>query len=137
MTNSTSPLPGYTLYDPEDPYENHAGPFYWKELSAGVHHFVMRVTNLHCNRYGIVHGGMLMTLIDLAMVAHAKKEMDDTYVTVSMSNEFVAAGKKGDLLEATGELIRRTKSLAFVRGRIHVEDQTLLTASAVFKAIRA
>lgn len=130
------PLPGYTLYDPEDPYENHAGPFFWKELNPGAHHFVLRISELHCNRYGIVHGGMLVTLIDLTMVAHAKADMDDTYVTVSMNSEFVSAARKGDLLEATGELVKRTRSLAFVRGRIHVENRTILTSSAVFKAVR-
>ena len=26
---ATSPIPGYALYDPVDPFENHAGPFFW------------------------------------------------------------------------------------------------------------
>ena len=31
MNDTSPPLDGYTIYDPIDPYENHAGPFFWKE----------------------------------------------------------------------------------------------------------
>ena len=136
MADSTPPIPGYTVYDPIDPYENHAGPFFWRELEEGSQHFVMRAEARHCNRHAIVHGGLMMCMIDLAMVVAAKQDWEEQLVTVSLNTEFVAAGREGELIEALGRLTRRTGSLAFVTGRVYVAERTLLTASAVLKPIR-
>ncbi|MDP7393267.1 MAG: PaaI family thioesterase [Alphaproteobacteria bacterium] len=136
MTEITPPLDGYTIYDPIDPFENHVGPFFWKELEDGIQHFVLKAEARHCNRHVIVHGGLMMTMIDLAMVVAAKETWDEQLVTVSLNSEFVDAGRAGDLIEANGELVRRTGSMAFVRGRIYVGERTLLSSSAVLKRMR-
>lgn len=135
-TEGPPPLAGYAIYDPIDPYENHAGPFFWAEREDGTQHFVLRAEARHCNRHAIVHGGLTLCLIDLAMVVAAKREWEEQLVTVSLNAEFVAAGREGELIEAAGELIRRTNSLAFVRGKVYVAERTLLTASAVLKPLR-
>jgi len=130
------PFEGYTIYDPIDPYENLAGPFYWKQREDGTHHFALKAEARHCNRHGIVHGGLMMTMIDLTMVVSAKQKWDEQLVTVSLNSEFVAAGQDSDIIEAEGELVRRTRSLAFTRGRVFVGDRTLLAASAVLKPLK-
>lgn len=130
-----APLEGYTIYDPVDPYENRAGPFFWRQRDDGTHHFILRAEPRHCNRHEIVHGGLMMAMIDLTMVVAAKRAWDEQLVTVSLNSEFIAAGRAGDLIEATGELVRRTNSLAFVRGTVFTADRTLLTASAVLKPL--
>ena len=136
MTYTAPPLESYTIYDPIDPYENHAGPFFWKEEN-GVHKFALLAEARHCNRHEIVHGGLMMTMIDLAMVVAAKETWEEQLVTVSLNSEFIDAGSAGEIVEAEGELVRRTGSMAFVRGRVHVCDRTLLTSSAVLKRMRA
>ncbi len=78
----------------------------------------------------------MMTMIDLTMVVAAKQDWDEQLVTVSLNSEFVAAGREGELIEAVGELVRRTNSLAFVRGQVSVGERTLLNASAVLKPLR-
>ena len=136
MTNAPeAPLDGYAIYDPLDPFENHTGPFHWRRRDDGSHHFVLMVQSLHCNRHGIVHGGLMMTMIDLTMVVAAKQNQEEMLVTVSLNCEFVDSGRAGELIEAAGELVRRTRGLAFVRGRIFTAGRTLLTASAVLKII--
>jgi uncharacterized protein (TIGR00369 family) len=129
------PLDGYIIYDPVDPFENDAGPFHWRLLPDGSHHFVLRSEPRHANAFGVIHGGLLMTMADLTMAVTAKAEPDDAYVTVSFNSEFVAAGRAGDLVEARAELVRRTGSMAFVRGHIHVGDNTLFVCSAVMKRV--
>jgi acyl-coenzyme A thioesterase 13 len=137
MTNMPPPpLAGYTIYDPVDPFENVAGPFFWKARDDGGHHFVLQAEARHCNRHGIVHGGLMMTMIDLTMVVCAKEHQEEQLVTVSLNSEFVAAGQVGEIIEAESEVIRRTRSLAFTRGRVFVGDRTLLTASAVLKPLK-
>lgn len=131
----TPPLPGYTIYDPYDPFETRAGPFWWSRLEDGTDHFVLRAAEHHCNTHGIVHGGLMMTMIDLVLVAIAKSAPEDRFVTVSLNSEFVSSGRKGDLIEARGTLTRRGRSLAFAQGKVTSGDRILLTASAVLKPI--
>ena len=130
------PLEGYTIYDPIDPYENQAGPFFWRQREDGAHRFALKAEARHCNRHGIVHDGLMITMIDLTMVVAAKQHREEVLVTVSLNSEFVAAGQDGETIEAEGEVIRRTGSLAFVRGRVFVGDRTLLAASAVLKPLK-
>ena len=130
------PIPGYVVYDPVDPFENRAGPFFWAQLEDGRQHFVLEAASRHCNSHGIVHGGLMMTMIDLTLVITAKQGPDEQLVTVSLNSEFIASALEGDLIEAHGELVRRTRSLAFVRGQIRCGERTLLTASAVLKPIK-
>lgn len=134
--SAQAPLPGYAIYDPIDPFENRAGPFFWKQDGEGRHHFALRAERRHCNTYGVVHGGVMMTMSDLAMAATSKTERNDAYVTVSFNAEFVDSGLEGDIIECNGELVRRTGSMAFIRGRIEVGGRTLFVYSGVMKKIR-
>jgi uncharacterized protein (TIGR00369 family) len=131
------PIPGYVIHDPVDPFENRAGPFFWARLPDGTHSFAMTAAERHCNSQGLVHGGLLMTMIDLTLVITAKSAPDEQLVTVSLNSEFMSSAREGDLIEARGELLRRTRSLAFVRGRISCGDRMLVAASAVLKTMNA
>ena len=77
----------------------------------------------------------MMTMIDLALAATAKEVLEDRYVTISLNSEFVSAGKLGEIIKAKGELVRRTRSLAFVRGQVTSGDNVLLNTSGVFKKL--
>jgi acyl-coenzyme A thioesterase 13 len=134
---SAPPIPGYLIYDPVDPFENRAGPFFWAGLPDGTHSFAITAAGRHCNSQGLVHGGLLMTMIDLALVITAKSAPDEQLVTVSLNSGFMSSAREGDLIEARGELLRRTRSLAFVRGRISRGDRMLVAASAVLKPMNA
>ena len=136
MTDATKPpLDGFTIYDPDDPFEMHSGPFFWQRTGEGGHHFALKAEARHCNRQGILHGGLMMTMIDLALAATAKEALEDRYVTISLNSEFVSAGNLGEIIEAKGELVRRTRSLAFVRGQVTSGDNVLLNTSGVFKKL--
>lgn len=140
MTDRTpapaAPLDGYTIYDPVDPFENLAGPFFWKRLEDGTDHLVLRADNRHCNRQGVVHGGLMLTMIDLAFAICAKEHPDQRLVTISLNSEFVAAGEVGKLIEAKTEIVRKTRSLCFLRGQVSSEGATLLNASCIYKYLR-
>jgi len=140
--DAAPPLPGYVLADPTDPFEMRAGPFYRAPpgpAGAGAEvRLALRVAERHCNSGGVVHGGLLMTMMDLCLALTARNDPAIDYVfTVSMAAEFAESGRLGDLVEARGEVVRHGRSLAFVRGQVEVGDRILLNASAVFKLRRA
>ena len=134
---ASPPLDGYTIYDPVDPFENIAGPFYWRRLEDGSDHVVLKADERHCNRQGVVHGGLLMTMVDLAFAITAKQHPDQRLVTISLSSEFVASGRIGALLETKCEIVRRTRSLCFMRGQVLSAGETLLNASCIYKYLRS
>ena len=136
MTDNAPPLPGYIIFDPVDPFENLAGPFWWRKLEDGTDHIVMQATERHCNRQGVVHGGLMLTMIDFTFAVTAKEHPDQRLVTISLSSEFVAAGQIGTLIEARAEVVRRTRSLCFLRGQISADGETLLNASCIYKLLR-
>jgi uncharacterized protein (TIGR00369 family) len=96
----------------------------------------------HMNSWSVVHGGVTMTLLDVAM-AHAARSpvagaaVDSRgVVTVEMKTAFMRPGI-GSLL-ARGKVLHRTHTLAFCEGTIHGPDDELVAhATGTFKYLRA
>jgi acyl-coenzyme A thioesterase PaaI-like protein len=57
-------------------------------------------------------------------------------VTVQLDSTFIDGGYVGDLIEATGEVVRAGGSLIFIRGQITDEGRTLLTFSGIIKKMK-
>ena len=126
-------LAGYLTDSGFDPAEDHIGPFYYRKAEAQWQ-FAFIAEPRHCNAFSTLHGGVLVTFADFSLCIEATDHYSGfSCATVSLNTEFVAAGKSGDLVEAHTETIRRTRSLAFVRGHIHVAGSILLTCSSVIR----
>lgn len=91
----------------------------------------------HSNVHGIVHGGMLMTLIDNALGLTVWEATGrQPAVTMQLNTQFIAAARPGDFIEARGEVLRVARSVVFVRGVLSVRGETVLAADGVWKVIR-
>ena len=135
MTESESLPPGYQVYEYDDPFEDHVGPLGYKVV-GGTITFAFLADARHRNTAGTVHGGMLMTFADFALCLTATWDQPgEKCVTVSCNSEFVAPGRPGDVIEASGEVVRRTRSLTFVRGQVYADERILLNYSAIVKRI--
>ena len=128
---------GYKTWEGQpDAFETMTGPFYLREDEDGVRcAFVSEAK--HCNAHGMLHGGLLMTFADFSLFAFARKVLDGACVTVGFNAEFISAGKPDALVEATGEVVRATRSLLFVRGMITSGDATLLSFSGILKKLKS
>ena len=90
----------------------------------------------HANGHGIVHGGMLVTLLDNTLgltVWHATGLRPS--VTMQLNTHFLAAARPGEFLEARGEILRLANSVAFVRGTLSVGDRLVAAADGVWKVL--
>lgn len=126
---------GYQAYEYDDPFEDHVGPLGYK-VTDGTISFAFQADDRHRNTGGTLHGGMLMTFADFALCLTATWDQPgEKCVTVSCNSEFVAAGHSGELIEAVGEVVRRTRSLTFVRGQIFSGARVLLTYSGIVKRV--
>lgn len=137
MTRHDTALPGYQSWAGHDPFEDHAGPYFFKTLENGEVRCAFRTEPKHLNGGGAIHGGALMTFADYALFAISKDHVEGPSVTVSFNAEFTAAGHDGDLVEARGEVVQETGSMVFVRGQVFSGDTTLLNFSGIIKKVRA
>ena len=78
------------------------------------------------NSWGIAHGGVVMTLLDvtLCMAARTLHPHSAGIVTIELSTAFIDAGK--GTLQSEGRVLRNGRSLIFVEGEVRNEDGTLV-----------
>lgn len=135
MSASAWPIEGFIPTELVDPFEIFVGPVF-EHGSIGTKTFAIRVDARHVNRRGILHGGMLMTLADLT---HGQAVWDLTdkspCVTLNMQSHFVRPAAEGDIVLITPQLVRRTRALVFMRGDCIVGNETIFTASSVWKLL--
>ena len=136
MGSDTPPVPeGYESVF-ESGFNGFLGPIYMKEISDQRRHFILPVRPEHLNAGGVVHGGVLMSLADVALGVTVVRTTGRAAATISLDSNFLAAGKLGEMLEAEAEVTRATRDVVFVKGRVYTEARTLLTAQGIWKHIR-
>jgi uncharacterized protein (TIGR00369 family) len=83
----------------------------------------------HGNLGGVVHGGALMTFIDMALFAGGAMTGANVMraVTLDCSVQFMTPGAIGRPIDGEVELLKETKRLAFFRGRV-LQDEALVAA---------
>tara|TARA_R110002110_G_scaffold179197_7_gene384599 strand:- start:163 stop:606 length:444 start_codon:yes stop_codon:yes gene_type:complete len=139
-TTLTGRFAGYQSWDGHDPFEDHAGPFFFRTHEDGSVTCAFEARAQHCNGGGFLHGGMLMTFADYSLFAIGRDILDGPSVTVSFSAEFTAAAGVGNFVEARGEVVRNTGSMVFLRGQVFTgageDEQILLNFSGIVKRIK-
>ena len=93
------------------------------------------------NSWDVAHGGVLMTMLDVAM-AHAARSIhtargtaDHGMATIEMKTSFMRPAKGA--LRAVGTLLHHTSSTAFCEARVlGADDQLCAHATGTFKYLR-
>ncbi|MCZ6509776.1 MAG: PaaI family thioesterase, partial [Alphaproteobacteria bacterium] len=78
------------------------------------------------------HGGALLAFADSALTAFAMDAIergDERVATITVNSEFVAPVRLGDWIECRGAVTKLTRSLAFVRGEMTVDGETVMIGS--------
>lgn len=87
---------------------------------------------------GIVHGGVMMTLLDSAMSAAVGRTLTqgEHIVSVSITTDFLKPAKRGRLV-AKAWVERRGRTMAFPRSELRDADGNLVARAGGVWAIRA
>ncbi len=90
----------------------------------GVCTVVGTVERRHLNINQVVHGGVYATILDTAMGGAVVTMLgeDEVTATTSLYVEFLRPAREGQRLRARGEVVRRGRHLAFVKGDLSDED---------------
>jgi uncharacterized protein (TIGR00369 family) len=85
------------------------------------------------NGGGFMHGGCLMSFADFALFVIAQPSLDRPAVTATFNAEFLDAVREGELIEATGEVVKVGRSLVFARGLVTTDGRPALSFSGTLK----
>lgn len=116
-----------------------------QRMAGGEAELRLDLQTKHLNSWAVAHGGLMMTMLDVAM-AHAARSVHigeggnlnagPGVVTIEMKTSFMRPGE-GEL-RAVGKLLHGTATLAFCEGSVFGPYGKLCAhATATFKYIRA
>ena len=107
------------------------------QLGGGKSVLQLELEKHHFNLYGIPHGGVHATLLDIAMGTAASfpdesgREVDS--VTLNLSVDYIAP-PTSKVLIAKGEVTKKGKSIAYCTAEIFDEDKKLIASGrSIFK----
>lgn len=122
------------------PFLNFLGVL-WRDLGPGRAELFLDQRPHHQNSLDMAHGGVVMTLLDVAMaragstLADPQRDEHPTLITIEMKATFLspATGK----IRAEGKVIRRTASMAFCEADLFDgQGQLAARASGTFRYIK-
>lgn len=132
MTDAPS---GFRRTNMPSPFVVENGPLYHK-VEDGYLLMGLRVEERHTNAAGGLHGGMLMTLIDMQLNSALNYQLDTAQFipTVAVTVDFIAPAVIGDWVQGRTEVLKRGRSTVFTDCRIIRENGDLIArGSGIFK----
>ncbi len=128
------PPPGFEPLFRTSPFLDTAGPFFYRKERDGGFVVGVRILRKHANSRGSAHGGLLLTLIDVALGYRAalSEKPPAPLITASVCADFAGAPKVGDWVEAHVDVQKVGGRLAFANAFLVVDGERLVRASAVF-----
>jgi acyl-coenzyme A thioesterase PaaI-like protein len=113
------------------------GPLWWRQegetFACGF-----LAEEKHANLRGVVHGGMLMTFADHALGRLVAEAVGGKPIaTIQLDTHFLAPVRLGDFVEVRGEIVRRTRAVVFVEGRLTVKGHAVARSHGIWKVLKA
>jgi uncharacterized protein (TIGR00369 family) len=129
--------PGWFTWDVTGPqrFNNAIGKLLARRGEDGRGWCRMFPDQAHSNLGDKVHGGALMTFVDMALYAGGAMAGANVAqaVTLDCSVQFLSPGELGMPLDAELELLSETGRLVFVRGRVLQGERLVATYSACLR----
>ncbi len=108
----------------------------YAESGDGRARVELTATEEHVNRAGTVHGGVLATLVDMAMgqALRSRTGEDEVPATTQLTVTYLRPGKPGPLT-ANGEVRKQGDNLSVCEAEVEQDGRTLVHAVATFAVL--
>lgn len=115
-----------------DPWE----PLYSKKTDNSVT-IGLRLAQPHTNARGLIHGGLIAALADVAMGYSCAQASGwaTSFVTISLSVDYVGSAEIGQWLAIEGEVIKTGSTICFVQCLAKADDVVIARASGTFRVV--
>jgi acyl-CoA thioesterase len=96
-------------------------------MADGRASFDLRVREDHMNPHGVVHGGVVYSLVDYAMGGALTSRLapGERCATLEVKINYLAAVTGGEL-RAEAWVVERTRRIGILEARVHTEDERLV-----------
>jgi uncharacterized protein (TIGR00369 family) len=113
------------------PFSELVGPVYVRDASSAPV-LAVRVGSHHANRVGRAHGGLLMTLADIAVSRASVLHLPpgSTIATASLQIAFLRAVAEGQWLEAVPKVDRLGRALVHASCSLRAEEEEVANVLA-------
>lgn len=95
------------------------------EIRTGFARATLLITDEKVNMYQMAHGGAIFSVADQACEA-AGNSFGEPAVALQHSIHFLAAGKSGDLIEATAKVTNRSNRIGLIEFEVKNQEGLLL-----------
>ena len=111
------------------------GPL-WTRKVDGIWNYGLLAAEKHLNPAGMVHGGVLLTVLDhvistVAWEATGRRPC----VTVQLDAQFLSAVRPGNFVVVSAAVVRQSRELLFMRGQACVDSAAAACAQAIVKVV--
>ncbi|GGG37969.1 hypothetical protein GCM10010964_27270 [Caldovatus sediminis] len=114
------------------------GAFWMRREGEGTRAYGVLTDPRHNNGRGVVHGGILASIMDHALGKTVREAVRPLRcATIQLDLHYLAPVMPGDFVEARGEVVRRTRSVVFVRGHLAVGGRQVLSANGIWKVLES
>jgi acyl-coenzyme A thioesterase 13 len=133
MGQTDGPPAGFEAYAEPSRYLDRIGPLFQRRTGAGLQ-FGVRIGEHHCNRRGLAHGGLVVSLADVALGKTGEwlSQPPVSLLTASLTVDFYGSARRGDWLEAETDVRRIGRQVAFGNCYLRAGDKIVARASGVF-----
>jgi uncharacterized protein (TIGR00369 family) len=137
-TLTDGPHAGWTRWrrDPDGRFASLLGDFLFRQTDSGDVLCRMETDRRHSNGLGYIHGGFIMSFIDMAMFAFIFRQLENSAaVTLSCATDFLSAGIVGEPIEASGEVLKETGKMLFVRGLVTQNGTSIASFTGTMRKV--
>jgi uncharacterized protein (TIGR00369 family) len=123
-------------YQKKIPFVVHLG-LVTEALGEGTARLSLRVEPHLTNSIGTVHGGVIMSLLDVALCTAARTLHPDSIgvITIDLSASFIGGGS-GDKLVAEARVLKDGRSMSFVEAEAKNADGSLVAKAIATVRVR-
>jgi uncharacterized protein (TIGR00369 family) len=108
-----------------------------EELGEGTARLSLPVEREFTNSLGTVHGGVIMSLLDVALCTAARTLHPDSVgvITIDLSTSFIGGGS-GERLIAEARVLKDARTMSFVEGEARNADGSLVAKAMATVRVR-
>ena len=108
-------------------------------MADGLSEVALDLSSRHANSWGVMHGGVTMTLLDVCM-ARAARSLDPESTgaaTVEMKVSFFQpGGRQNERMIARGKVLHQSTTMYYCEGEVWNGQRLVAKALGTFKLIR-
>ncbi|GAB3551236.1 PaaI family thioesterase [Noviherbaspirillum agri] len=108
-------------------------------MAGGEAQVALTLEQRHMNSWMVTHGGITMTLLDVAMSMAGRSLDPDARggVTIEMKTSFLQpCGHAGGRVVAKGKALHRSTTICFCEGELWYDDKLVAKATGTFKYLK-